>query len=251
MRRIRSLPLVGVILMVILVLMVAVSFSLATTASTQTADAAAPVQASSTFMAGQVIVRAKPGGLAKLADLADKSGYAVVDKIEKLDLTVYRVPAGAEMQAVEAFRSNPDVAYAELNGLVSETVKPLRAGRPDSLNGASAVPTFNDPYLGYQWNLRSVEGLAALGVSRGGGVTVAVIGSGVALDNPELTPRLVPGYNFVDNTTTPVDDHGFGTFNAGIIGATANNNVGIVGVAPEVSLMPIKALRRNGDRLEI
>src|SRR5690606_10987274 len=48
------------------------------------------------------------------------------------------------------------------------------------------------------------------------------------------------GWNFVSNKPNPDDDHGHGTHIAGIIGAIANPNEGISGVAHRVSIMPVK-----------
>lgn len=261
MRRIRSDSKGWLIASIGLALTVAMSLVLAFAGPALGADtsgvrplagpAALDVKSTTPYIAGQVLVRTQPKSGEKIADLAAKSGFKVLDKVDALSLYTLQVPTGGEAQALAALRSNPDVVYAELNAVATEAARAPRAGRPDSLSGATSDPGFNDPYLGYQWNLRAINGLAALGSARGSGVTVAAIGSGVALDNPELAPRLVAGYNFIDNTSTPADDHGFGTFDAGLIAATANNGIGVVGVAPEVSLMPLKALRRSGDVLEV
>src|SRR5262249_39085045 len=55
------------------------------------------------------------------------------------------------------------------------------------------------------------------------------------------------GYNAVDHNCSPGDDNGHGTHVAGILGAVGNNHVGITGVAPRVSIMPLKMLDANGD----
>ena len=86
----------------------------------------------------------------------------------------------------------------------------------------------------------------------GTGVMVAVIDTGVQLFHPDLAANISPTLRFnCDNGTNIVspefDEHteGFhGTAVAGIIGAVANNGVGGTGVAPGVTLVPIKADRR-------
>jgi subtilisin family serine protease len=50
----------------------------------------------------------------------------------------------------------------------------------------------------------------------------------------------VHGWNFVSNNNKLDDNHGHGTHIAGIIGAEAGNGKGIIGIAPEVSLMILK-----------
>jgi len=47
------------------------------------------------------------------------------------------------------------------------------------------------------------------------------------------------------NNHAPYDDHGHGTHIAGIIAATENNNIGVVGVAPKVKIVPIKFYGNN------
>ncbi len=252
MQRIPKTPKIWAALAVALILMVWVSFALAYdsqgAATTRPGDNIAP---SAQIVSGQVIVRFKSGtSKSSVEKLTSANSFKVLSAVDALDLYVLSVPDGAEKDAVDKLASDSSVAYAEVNNVQAENVPAPRAGRPESVPSAPSAG-FNDPYFGYQWNLRDVQGPAALAAVKGSGVTVAVIGSGVALDNAELTDRLVDGYDFINNTATPWDDHGFGTFDAGLIAATANNNVGIVGVAPEVKLMPIKALRRNGNLLEI
>ncbi|MBP0018453.1 MAG: S8 family serine peptidase [Cyanobacteria bacterium SBLK] len=57
----------------------------------------------------------------------------------------------------------------------------------------------------------------------------------------------VYGYDFRNNDGDPMDDHGHGTHVAGTIGAVGNNNIGVVGVNHNVSLMHLKFLGANGS----
>jgi len=54
------------------------------------------------------------------------------------------------------------------------------------------------------------------------------------------------GWNFIDDSQSPWDNHGHGTHVAGIIAARSDNGRGIAGVAPNVKLMALKALNANG-----
>ena len=76
-------------------------------------------------------------------------------------------------------------------------------------------------------------------VATGKNVRVAAIDSGVELDHPDLRGRIVVARNFVDTRDSVAELHG--TAVAGIIGARADNSVGIVGVAPEAGLMALRA----------
>ena len=55
------------------------------------------------------------------------------------------------------------------------------------------------------------------------------------------------GWNFVNNTNNPFDDHGHGTHTAGTIGAMGNNGIGVVGVNWNVMIMPLKFLDSSGN----
>ena len=76
-------------------------------------------------------------------------------------------------------------------------------------------------------------------------VTVAVADTGVDPGHPDLAGRIVPGYDFVDDDTDPQDGHGHGTHVAGTI-AAAENGAGVIGVAPEALVMPLRVLDDNG-----
>ncbi|MBI2763120.1 MAG: S8 family serine peptidase [Chloroflexi bacterium] len=84
-------------------------------------------------------------------------------------------------------------------------------------------------------------------------VIVAVLDSGVDAAQSEFAGRLVPGFNAltgVADTATNLDptndDLGHGTRVTGTIAAAANNGAGIAGIAPGISIMPIKVLDATG-----
>jgi serine protease len=111
----------------------------------------------------------------------------------------------------------------------------------------------NDPYRVQQWSLDRIGVEEAWSQSRGAGVVVAVIDTGVDVAHPDLRDRIlrdtegeVVGLDLIDGER-PVDRHGHGTLVAGIIAATAGNGEGIAGVAPEARIMPIRALDDEGS----
>lgn len=134
-------------------------------------------------------------------------------------------------------------------------------------SAASEVPTrmtwadwvqavgINDPLIaspeeysdGYQWMHDMVNSYAAWGVTTGASnIVVAVIDSGVDGGHEDLQGALVGGYDFVDDDNDPSDGNGHGTHCAGIIGARMNNGAGGVGIAPGVSIMPVRVLDNQG-----
>jgi len=80
----------------------------------------------------------------------------------------------------------------------------------------------------------------------GNGIKVAVIDSGVDYTHPDLADNYAGGYDFVNNDADPMDDNNHGTHVAGTI-AAAVNGLGVVGVAPKVSLYAVKVLNRRGS----
>jgi len=80
-------------------------------------------------------------------------------------------------------------------------------------------------------------------VATGRDVRIAAIDSGVELDHPDLRGRILFARNFVDAREGVGEMHG--TAVVGIIGARADNGVGIVGVAPDAQLMALRACWQN------
>lgn len=95
------------------------------------------------------------------------------------------------------------------------------------------------------WGVRRIGAPEAWPISRGAQVAVAVIDTGVQLDHPDLQGRLGKGFNAISTGRSANDDNGHGTHVAGII-AAADNDIGVVGVAPEVIIHPVKVLDSTG-----
>ena len=107
---------------------------------------------------------------------------------------------------------------------------------------------------GAQWNLENMNVPAAWAKGQfGDGVTVAVIDSGLygaanGESHEDIDPaKVVAPYNAISGGTNVSDDHGHGTFVAGMIIANTNNSAGIAGIMPNVKLMPIKVSAKDRD----
>jgi subtilisin family serine protease len=108
------------------------------------------------------------------------------------------------------------------------------------LGGATwAAPAKGDPLRSHQWSLDQIRAPQAWRMTLGRGVTVAVIDSGIWSQHPDLRAGLVPGYDFTGGGSTE-DDCGHGTEVAGVIGARANNGIGVTGIAPQARIMPLR-----------
>jgi len=106
----------------------------------------------------------------------------------------------------------------------------------------------NDPYWNLQWGPTKIGADRAWDRQLGNkSVLVAVIDTGIDWNHPDLATNYVAlGYDWVNNDTDPMDDHGHGTHCAGIIAASINNSIGIAGLA-QVRIMAEKGLDQHGE----
>jgi serine protease len=133
---------------------------------------------------------------------------------------------------------------------------------PEDQTGATDTPKDdgpgrwkpNDPRYNEQWNFQMVKAEEAWEVTRGKGITVAVIDTGVAFRDTRKgnvardfkQTQFVDGYDFVNKDNLPNDDHGHGTHVAGTIAESTDNNEGVAGLAFEAKIMPVKVLSASG-----
>ena len=159
-------------------------------------------------------------------------------------------------EAVAAYRSNPDVLYAEPNYVYrvfaspNDTLYPLLWG----LNNTGQDGGTPDA---------DVDASEAWDITTGSGENViAVIDTGIDYTHPDLAANLYrneiectlngvddDGNGYVDDCygiaasgfpSDPMDDIGHGTHVAGTIGAVGNNGIGVAGVNWSVKLLPCK-----------
>ncbi len=116
---------------------------------------------------------------------------------------------------------------------------------PDYIYSALFAP--NDPFWSQQWNLRSINVERAWEETKGSGVTVAVIDTGVSRVPDLKDTKFADGYDFVNDRVEADDDNGHGTHVAGTIAQTTNNGYGVAGIAYEASIMPLKVLSAGGS----
>ncbi len=126
----------------------------------------------------------------------------------------------------------------------SKLAKSTEFIEPNYIYRAFEIP--NDPDYGKQWNLRSINVESAWDETKGGGVTVAIIDTGVSRVPDLEKTQFVEGYDFVSDRIEALDDNGHGTHVAGTVAQSTNNNYGVAGIAYEANLMPLKVLSDFG-----
>ena len=158
-------------------------------------------------------------------------------------LTLVKLPAGASVDAaIATYKSNPAVENAWPNDLLTLQIMPndqdfaVQWGLHNTgqlINNVTGIPG-DDINVTGAWN--TTTGSSS--------IIVAVGDCGVQTDHPDLAANIGPGFNFADNTTNPdpypQEESWHGTHVAGIIGAVTNNSVGVAGVSPNVTIMPLQ-----------
>ncbi|MBM3275619.1 MAG: S8 family serine peptidase, partial [Candidatus Sericytochromatia bacterium] len=180
----------------------------------------------------QAVVMLRTDRLPAVLAAPERSGLAIVDRIPQLQAIVVRASGEAGLGALTSLGANPLVASVQ----------------PDWPIGLESMA--NDPMLPQQYSMRAgnVEAAWNRAPSRGRGVVVAVIDSGIDFGHPEFAGRVSKvGVNVINPLEFPVDDHGHGTHVSGILGAAANNGEGIAGVAPEAFIIPVKVFDKRGQ----
>jgi serine protease len=145
------------------------------------------------------------------------------------ELVVLRVDPSREGETLAALRARPDVHFAE------PVVRVHGLWQPD------------DPEFAKQWHLKAVGAPAAWDTTRGAGVTVAILDTGIAPVDDLDPERIVAGHNFLTGGADARDDHGHGTHVAGTVAQSTGNGVGVAGMAPLARLMPLKVLGADGS----
>jgi subtilisin family serine protease len=167
---------------------------------------------------------------------------------------------------IDALRANPDVEFVEPNYVIRILTTP------------------NEPWFPSLWALfnngQSINGTVSLAgadikaaeawtVTTGARDTVVgIVDTGIDYHHPDLAANIwtapraftvtiggvvitcaagTHGFNAIDNTCDPFDDHSHGTHVAGTIGAVGNNGVGVTGVNWIASMMGLKFLSASGS----
>jgi len=139
------------------------------------------------------------------------------------------------MKAIELLTMKDEVVHAEPNYQIE----------------VANIP--NDPDYDSLWAMDMIDAPKAWEITTGSeDVVVSVIDTGIDHNHPDLKENVwtsdegFHGYNAVNDSYYPKDDHGHGTHVSGTIGAVGDNELGVVGVNWNVSLMGVKVLDSEG-----
>jgi len=154
----------------------------------------------------------------------------------KMHCVLFRIPPGTTREAVvEKLKADKRVLIVQpLNEFESAAAAPAAQPVP-------AASGSDDPYARLQSNVSALDVVEAHNFSRGAGIRVAIIDTGVDTHHPDLAGRSFVTRNFIDSDDVAFRSDRHGTQVAGLIAAASDNGIGIVGVAPDVKLLAYKA----------
>jgi minor extracellular protease Epr len=131
------------------------------------------------------------------------------------------VAASMPVNQLEALRNDPDIEYVEEDAPVYALAQTL------------------------PWGVSKIEApVVWTSANKGTGIKVAVLDTGIDVAHTDL--HVAGGATFVYGTSSYNDDNGHGTHCAGIVSAL-DNDIGVVGVAPEASIYAVKVLDYRGQ----
>ena len=167
---------------------------------------------------GRYIVKLRdPGTLASAAETCGP--FAVVDALQ-----LRRLLAD---DALEWYEEDAPVALSEADAALDGVLSPW--------------------YADDMWHLDMIGAAAAYEQgATGAGVRVGVLDSGIA-PHAAFADHLAEGWNYIDGSADAGDDLGHGTSVAGLIAGRSAE--GFIGVAPEVTLVPLKCFKQKSTRI--
>ncbi len=164
-------------------------------------------------------------------ELIRKFGGVKIKDLDLINGMAVLLPPRAEAALVKRLGVQKIV-----DDLVVETLAPVKV---------TAKKKLVQPPETLTWGVDRVDADLAWRISKGTAVKVGVLDTGINLTHPDLSERIKGSYNAINTLKSANDDNGHGTHVAGVIAAT-DNEIGVIGVAPEADLYAIKVLNRQG-----
>ncbi|HSI26717.1 MAG TPA: S8 family serine peptidase, partial [Aeromicrobium sp.] len=209
-----------------------------------TPDAAVPQGEARDNLIDKIVTKAEPDLMEVLVTRLDAEGSPTFQTVEVDSKADARSVVGRLLGA-------SDVVGVEMNQFVEVAhhkkkcrkfkKKPAKYNRCLQRHAHGAP----DPLLPQQWALgasyldfASVSAITAGDTRR---PVVAIIDTGISAGHPDLAGRVIAQANFVAGQSV-LDQCGHGTHVAGIVGATANNGIGIAGLSQTALLQSVKVL---------
>jgi len=151
----------------------------------------------------------------------------------------------ADLTEEEVVELRNTAGVQSVDPVVERWASGLSAGRPDDFT--SNLESYEQQVT--PWGLPVIHAADVWPVTRGEGINVVVLDTGIDFNHPDLKAAYVGGYNVYSPASLPIDDNFHGTHVAGTIAAT-DNGFGVIGAAPGVRLWVVKALDSTGKSFD-
>ena len=184
-----------------------------------------------------------------VGNAVQRAGGQVIHQYSIIPAIAIEIPNAA----LSGLLRNPNVTGIERDVLMFATKKPDSVGKPPKDDPPDEPPSEPDDIL--PWGVDRIDAEEVWGTYTGAGVNVAVIDTGIDRTHEDIS--VIGGINLCTYnpedpehpvTPNPIawdDNNGHGTHVAGTI-AAKDNEIGVIGVAPDASLYAVKVLASNG-----
>jgi subtilisin family serine protease len=190
-----------------------------------TPEPIAPRQVQEQVVPGEILIKMK--GNYSLSDLTtERTGLRLERRLaEASRVSVLGVARGTERAEAARLAADPRVEYAQPNYI--RTLQGWEHYNPGGLTAYFNTPPYAALPAAYS-SITDADIDAVAGVGSGGSqVIIGSLDTGVDAGHPELTGKLILGWDWVNNDANPADDNGHGTHT---IGSMVGTNTGVAGV---------------------
>ena len=181
------------------------------------------------YAVGELLVKPKAGTQkSKIEEIFNAHNATSAGEIKQIGVRRIKVPPHTFEKVKAALAKNPHIEFVENNFIAEAGLEP------------------NDPLYSSQWHLKKISAPYGWDLCTGSeAVSIAIIDSGVDPAHSDLSDKILPGYNFLNESTDTSDVQGHGTAVAGSVAAISNNFNGVAGVAWENPIVPLLVLNSS------
>lgn len=166
--------------------------------------------------------------------VVEGKGAQIVKRLHLINAMAIKLPEQAVEKVLQALKADASVLRIDDDLII------------EALRGKPQPPTPTQPPQTVPWGISKIQAPQAWAYNSGSGVKVAIMDTGIDLSHPDLASNIAGGINEINPLLNADDDNGHGTHVAGIV-AALNNDIGVVGVAPQASLYAVKVLNKKGS----
>lgn len=183
-----------------------------------------------------LIVKFKTGNVTANTDLVNGLGAEILHVYDSINA----ISVSVSEDKIGLLKADPGVEYVEIDeeahilGFPDEIAP---EGQKKALAAEQMIP----------WGISKIRSPEVWDAgNKGAGIKGCIIDTGIDYNHPDLKDNYKGGYNAITKTNDPLDDNGHGSHVSGIA-AARDNDIGVVGVAPEMDIYAVKALDLNGS----